>query len=192
MRRALPVSTIALISAFAAAPGSADVLCDITIPATMVDTIGSAHAYPGERFRFKTTAASKFGDVDIPEGAEGMGVVRYVQGAKSRNRGGLLILEPRFISIGESRIAVMSDPRETAEWAHMATLTDEGISMIPIGMLQTAIHYLRPGTNVILGPGFKFHVVVMEDLISREPCRPATHSTERRQSSPEPSPSPEI
>ncbi len=190
MRRALPVFTIALVSAISTSPASADVVCDVTIPATMVDTMDSAHSYPGERFRFKTTAQTKFGDVDIPEGTEGWGVVRYVQAAKSRNRGGLIILEPRFVAIGETKIAVMADPRETAEFAHMATLTDEGISMIPIGMFQTALHYLRPGSNIKLGPGFKFHVVVMEDLVTREPCHPAERTDQRRQSSPSPSPSP--
>lgn len=192
MRRAFPVSTIALVSAFAATPASADVSCDLTIPATMVDSMDSAHSYPGERFRFKTTATATFGKVTIPEGTAGWGVVRYVQGARSRNRGGLLILEPRFLAMGQTRIDVMSDPRETAEFAHSATLLDEGIGMIPIGPLQTGLHYLRPGSNVTLGPGFVFHIVVMRDLVTQEPCVPATRSDERRQSSPSPSPSPEL
>ncbi len=193
MRRGLhALLAIALLPfAIPVARATADVTCDVTIAATMVDTMDSAHSYPGERFRFKTTAAAKFGDVDIPEGTEGWGVVRYVQGARSRNRGGLLIIEPRFLAMGETRVAVMSDPRETAEFAHSATLTDEGISMIPIGMLQTAMHYIRPGSNVKLGPGFKFHIVVMGDLVSDEPCHPASTAEPRRQSSPTPSSSPE-
>ncbi len=190
MRRALPVSTIALFSALSVVPANADVTCNLTIPATMVDTMDTANTYPGEHFRFKTTAHASFGDVDIPEGTQGWGVVRYVQAARSRNRGGSIILEPRFIAIGETRISVMSDPRETAEFAHSATLLDEGIGMIPIGMLQTGLHYLRPGSNLRLGPGFTFHVVVMPDLVTSEPCSPAAPSSERRQSSPSPSPSP--
>ena len=165
--------------------------CDVTISATMVDSMDSAHAYPGERFRFKTTEAAKFEGLDVPESTAGWGIVRYVQAARSRNRGGLIILEPRYLVLGETRISVTSDPRETAEFAHSATLTDEGISMIPIGMLQTAMHYLRPGANIKLGPGFKFHVVAMGDLAIREPCHPASKSEERRQSSPNASPSPE-
>jgi hypothetical protein len=194
MRRGLPaILAIALFSfAFPVWPAAADVTCDVSIPATMVDTIDSARSYPGERFRFKTTAKATFGDVDIPEGTEGWGIVRYVQGAKSRNRTGLLVIEPRFLSIGETRISVMWDPRETAEFAHSATLTDQGISMIPIGALQTAMHYLRPGSNVRLGPGFKFHVVVMGDIVTREPCHPIQNEEKRRQSTPAPSPSPEI
>lgn len=193
MRRGLSAFfTIALLSlAFPVAPAAADVTCDVTIAATMVDTMDSAHAYAGQHFRFKTTSNAKFGDIDIPEGTGGWGVVRYVQGARSRERTGLIILEPRFLEIGEDRIAVMSDPRETAEFAHSATLTDQGISMIPIGMLQTAMHYLRPGSNVKLGPGFKFHIVVMGDLATREPCHPPSSEEKRRQSSPEPSASPE-
>lgn len=185
----LPIALLLFV--ISVAPVTADVTCDLTIPATMVDTMDSAHSYAGEHFRFKTTAHAAFGDLEIPENTPGWGVVRYVQGAKSRNRTGLIILEPRFLSIGENHIAVMSDPRETAEYAHSATLTDQGIGMIPIGALQTAIHYLRPGVNVKLGPGFKFHVVVMGDIATSEPCHPESKTEQRRQSSPDPSPSPE-
>jgi hypothetical protein len=193
MRRGLQaLLAIALLQfATSVAPAAADVSCDVTIPATMVDTMDSAHSYSGEHFRFKTTARATFGDLEIPENTEGWGVVRYVQGAKSRNRTGLILLEPRYLSIGETHLSVMSDPRETAEFAHSATLTDEGLSMIPIGLFQTAMHYIRPGSNVTLGPGFKFHVVVMGDLATSEPCHPASKTEQRRQSSPNPSPSPE-
>lgn len=193
MRRG-PVALGALTTisfALSIAPSRADVICDLAISATMVDSISSAHSYPGERFRFMTTEPSTFGDVDIPKGTEGFGVVRYVQPARWRNRSGLLILEPRFILIGESRIAVMADPRETPEFAHAMTMIEKGMGFIPMGMIGTAINTVRKGSNVTLGPGFNFHVIVMGDIITREPCRPKRGREERRQSSPSPSPSPE-
>lgn len=200
MRRALTaLFAFALSLALPAAPAAAEVTCDVTIPATMLDTMDSAHSYPGERFRFKTTAASKYGDLDIPAGTEGWGIVRYVQGARSHNRTGLLILEPRFIVVGESHISVTSDPRETAEFAHSLTLTEEGMGMLPLGWVGTVINDVRFGSNVTLGPGFKFHVVVLGDIVTHEPCHAEPRATptpveQRRQSSPSPSPSasPEI
>jgi hypothetical protein len=195
MPRALVASFAIALTLFAPpVHAGADVTCDVTIPVTMVDTMDSGHSYPGERFRFKTTARATYGDIEIAPGTEGWGVVRYVQGARAHNRGGLIVIEPRFITVGETHISVMSDPRETAEFAHSLTLMEQGMGYAPLGIFGTAINLARAGSNVTLGPGFNFHVVVLGDIIAREPCHPIPHATttpveERRQSSPSPSPS---
>jgi hypothetical protein len=163
----------------------ADVNCGPSIPATMIDTMSSAHSFPGERFRFKTTAPATHGDIDIPMGTLGWGIVRYVHHAETHNRGGLIVLEPRELVVGTTEVNIMADPRETAEFAPASTLAEEALGLAPIGLLGTAINLGRFGRDVTLGPGFNFHVIIVDDIAEKEPC-----VNQRRQSSPSPSPSP--
>lgn len=188
---------LAVFALWSATPSAspAEIDCGPAIPATMLDTMSTAHAYPGERFRFMTTAPAKHAGLELPIGTKGWGIVRYVQHARTRNRGGLIVLEPRILVVGSTELNVMADPRETAEFAPAYTLAEEGLGLTPIGVVRTAIDLARYGREVMLGPGFNFHIIIVDDIAENEPCMhiaatPTPAPLERRQSLPSPSPAP--
>jgi hypothetical protein len=194
MAGAFFVAAIASLSiAIATTPVKTELRCADPIPATLVDRIDSATAYPGERFRFKTTAAANHGAYTIPSGSEGWGYVRYVRPAGTRNRSGLIVLEPRVLIVGELRLPVMWDPMETAQYASTVTLTEEALGYIPMsGLISSAINTARMGKNVIIGPGFNFHVVMLGEITTSEPCAHVPVSAPSPAASPSPSPSPTV
>lgn len=195
-RRLCSLIVLALALLLTASPVRAEVNCGAAIPATMIDTMSTAHSYPGERFRFKTTAPAKHDDVELPIGTTGWGIVRYVHHAQTHNRGGLIVLEPRVLVVGSTEVNIMGDPREAAEFAPAYTLAEEGLGLAPIGIFGTALNFARFGREVTLGPGFTFHIIVVDDIAEKEPCvqiapvPSASPSDARRQSSPSPGASP--
>lgn len=156
----------------------------------MIDTMTTAHSWPGERFRFKTTAPVIHDGINIPEGTMGWGIVRYVQHARTHNRGGLIVLEPRILSLASGEINVMGDPREAAEFAPAYTLAEEGLGMAPLGLIGTVFNEARYGREVTLGPGFNFHIILVDDIAEKAPCTQHQHERRQSPSSPSPSPSP--
>jgi hypothetical protein len=145
--------------------------CEAAIPATMVDSVSSATAFPGMRFRFKIIDTSRIDGVLIPANTIGYGYVREVTAASNRDRNGSLVLEIREVVYKGRHFQVMADPRETAIWAPAATMVERATDYLPIpGMIRTAANEVRDGKNVTLGPGFKFHVVGLGDPREMEPC----------------------
>jgi len=137
----------------------------------MVDTLDSAKTYPGERFRFKTTAASIVRGVRIPAGTRGWGIVRYAAAASNRARNGAIAIEPRFLSVGAKTIQVSADPREPVVRSHGQTIAEKGAGYVPIlGIVHSAANAVRNGTDITLGPGFTFHVVPVGVLADTAPC----------------------
>jgi len=146
-------------------------VCEAAIPVTMLDRIDSAVAYPGERFRFKTTVAARINGHLVPAGTTGYGYVREVSAASNRDRNGSLILEPRELVYHGMHIQVMADPRDSALWAPAETLTEKATGYLPIpGLIRTVVNTVRNGKNVTIGPGFKFHVVGIADITNSQPC----------------------
>lgn len=153
-------------------------VCNIDIPATMVDTVDSGVAFPGERFRFRTTETVRFGTTLIPENTTGYGFVRAVTAASNRNRNGSLVLELRALYMGSREINVIGDPREGSVWAHASSgLVDRASGYLPIpGIIRTAVNEVRDGKNVSIGPGFKFNVVPFTSPRDGTPCRKVVYS----------------
>ncbi len=172
--------TRALVAAFllllivVATPPPADswtLVCEAAAPATMVDSVDSATAFPGMRFRFKLTQTVRLNGHLVPKGTIGYGFVRQVSAASNRNRNGSLELEMREVIYHNVAIQVMADPRESSIWAPAMTLTERAVGYIPIaGLIRTAVNEIRDGRNVTIGPGFNFHVVAIGDPRSMEPC----------------------
>jgi hypothetical protein len=148
-----------------------DLVCEAAIPVTMLDKVDSATAYPGMLFRFKTTIIARIDDVLVPQGAIGYGIVREVTAASNHDRNGSLTLEIRQIVLGKRILQLMADPRETSLWAPAMTATERATGYLPIpGIVRTAVNEVRWGRNVVIGPGFNFHIVGLGDPRNLAPC----------------------
>jgi len=146
-------------------------VCVAAIPVTMLDSIDSGVAYPGQRFRFKTTITARVNGHLLPAGTVGYGYVREVTAASNRDRNGSLILEPREFVYRGMHVQVMADPRDSSLWAPAETLTEKASGYLPIpGLVRTVVNTVRDGKNVTIGPGFKFHVVGIADITTSQPC----------------------
>jgi hypothetical protein len=145
--------------------------CSAPIPATMVDSVKSATAYPGQIFRWKITVTARIDDVLVPKGTIGYGVVREVSAASNRDRNGSLELEMRDIYYDGQTLQVMADPRETGVWAPAKTLEQRAEGYVPIpGIVRTAVNEVRHGRNVTIGPGLTFHILSFPDPRTTSPC----------------------
>jgi hypothetical protein len=145
--------------------------CSAPIPATMVDTVQSATAYPGQIFRWKITVPARIDGIVIPEDTIGYGVVREVTAASNHDRNGSLVLEMREIYYDRKHLPVIADPRETSLWAPAATLLDRASGYIPVaGIVRTAVNEVRDGKNVTIGPGLNFHILSFPDPRTTSPC----------------------
>jgi hypothetical protein len=153
-------------------PGFAwDLVCEAALPVTMVDKVDSATAFPGMVFRFKFTQTVRLDDVLVPQNTIGYGIVREVTAASNHDRNGSLMLDPREVILGKRILQVMADPRETALWAPAQTLTERASNYVPVpGIVRTAVDEVRWGKNVVIGPGFNFHVVGLGDARNLAPC----------------------
>ena len=137
----------------------------------MVDKVDSATAFPGMIFRFKTTIIARIDDVLVPQNTIGYGVVREATAAGNHDRNGSLTLEIRELVYDKRVLQVMADPRETSLWAPAITLAERATGYLPIpGILRTAVNEVRWGKNVVIGPGFNFHVVGLGDPRNLAPC----------------------
>lgn len=147
-------------------------MCNAAIPATMVDTISSATAYPGEVFRFKITTSANILGTIVPEDTIGYGYVREVSAASNHDRNGSLSLDMREVIYHNKEIQVINDPRDTAIWAPAETMTERATGYLPIpGLVRQAVNEVRHGKDVTLGPGFSFHVIGWGDPRKMHPCR---------------------
>ena len=170
--RVAAASALLLLVSLAAAPASAwTLVCEAGIPATMIDKVDSATAYPGMRFRFRITQPSNIDGRIVKAGAVGYGYVREVSAASNRDRNGSLALEVREIISGSTRLQVMADPREATLWAPATSLAERASGYVPIaGLIRTAVNTVRDGRNVTIGPGFNFHVVSIGNVTQMQPC----------------------
>ena len=146
-------------------------MCEAPLPVTMVDRVDSATAFPGMIFRFKFTQTVRLDDVLVPQNTIGFGIVREVTAASNYDRNGSITLEPRQVVLGKQILQVMADPRENALWAPAQTLTERASNYVPVpGIVREAVNAARWGKNVVVGPGFNFHVVGLGDPRNLAPC----------------------
>lgn len=177
--RCLPLLVAAILGA--RAPARAGLVCNAVIPATMLSTVTSASGYSGEVFRFTTTQAASFGGVTIAAGTLGYGIVRSAVPASNRARNGIVVLEPRFLLVGSRVVQITGDPLDASILSHGASIVGEGAGAIPIPGLGLAVKEALHGSNITVGPGYRFHVVPLGDITHQGPCRqtPATPSAQR-------------
>ncbi len=154
--------------------------CLGAIPATMIDSVDSATAKPGQAFRFETTepgvivVPTQPMGIPVPKGTLGWGVVRAVSPASRGNHYGSVTLEPRYLVLPKGRVMQVSmNPTLPAALASNTPGVEKAMSHVPIpipGLAMTAINTIRYGKNVRIGPGYVFSVVPIRPLALGPDC----------------------
>jgi len=155
---------------FFAAPLLAALSCYREIPAAMLTTVNSVSGFSGQAFRFKTTATVTSNGTRVPAGTIGYGVVVSSIPASNRARNGIVVLSPRFLSLGNAQLQVAGDPRDASILTHGPNPVAEGAGAVPVPGLGLAVSEAMHGTNITIGPGYNFHVVPIGNLLERGPC----------------------
>ena len=165
--RALMLCSLWLL---AAAPARAGLTCYAEIPVTMLTSVTSAAGFSGQAFRFKTTQSITSNGTYVPSGTVGYGVVLDSVPASNRARNGVIVLAPRFLMLNGSEFQVAGDPRDASVLTHGPNPVSEGAGAIPVPGLGFAVKEVTNGTNITIGPGYRFHVVPIGNLLQRGPC----------------------
>ena len=149
----------------------------VTIPVKLTQRLSSDSVKEGDRFTFVTTQAARVGDVSVPAGTTGHGVVSQARKA-TLDRGGELSLQLQSIDLPGGTSIPVTAPRGpqaekrnvVAEAAKAATSVATPSSalttaLVPLSvpvrgiiMLGSALHMLK-GHNVIFDAGTTFSVV---------------------------------
>ena len=172
MRCAFSLLLLLAFAAGAALPaGAATTLtCYTEIPATMLTTVSSAGGYSGQVFRFKTTQTISSNGTQVPAGTLGYGIVLSAIPASNRARNGVLVLEPRFLLLGNQEVQIAGDPRDASILTHGASVVTQGASAVPLPGFGTVFSEATKGSNITIGPGYNFHVVPIGNLQQQGPC----------------------
>jgi hypothetical protein len=165
---ALPLST---------GTASAGKVCAYAIAVEMVSKVDSNTARAGGVFRFRTIQESEIdGGEVIPKGTMGYGVIRFADKAGRHNHDGSVAIEPRYLVLHEKGdgvkvVEVTMNPTLPAVWTPSEPLLQRAASHVPLpvpGIAMTAVNTVRWGRNIVLGPGFTFTVLPLDNL-SRGP-----------------------
>ena len=160
-----------LVLGAAIAPAAASTLtCNTEIPATMVSTVSSTSGFSGQVFTFKTTQTMTSNGISVPAGTMGYGIVLAAVPASNRARNGIVVLEPRYLLLNGTELQVTGDPRDASVLTHGANPVLQGLGAVPLPGFGLAVNEAAHGTNITIGPGYKFHVVPIGDLQVRGPC----------------------
>jgi hypothetical protein len=90
-------------------------LAAILVPVVLIGALSSANVHAGDTFHFRTTAEVRAGDVTIPAGTMGSGVVAAAQPGKHGVKTSTLDLEPRSLQLaGGEEIPVTASPASAA------------------------------------------------------------------------------
>jgi hypothetical protein len=123
----------------------------------------------GDGFRFKTAGRiPKLGSQpEIPAGTLGYGVVSYSHHAGSGGQPGVMILEPRYLALGDGRhVQVMADPSGTDLIRNGKNKNAPGLlEQLPmIGLAAGGYNALHRGKEVVLEKGTLLRVIVGDGL----------------------------
>jgi hypothetical protein len=125
----------------------------VLIPVRLTERLSSQDAQSGQRFGIETTRAVKIGDVDLPSGTKGHGVVEIAQSARGQ-KPGKLVLAMRSLDLPDGRaIAVnfsLADPPKSDDAQGAPVSLGKGL--VTIG------GYASSGTNVVYEKGAPFTV----------------------------------
>ncbi len=136
---------------------------------TLVDAVNSANALAGDSFRFRIADATTTPDgTQIPAGALGYGIVSYADHARRGGRGGILVLEPRMVTLADGKhVSVIGDhSRDGAATTSGSTNNAPSfLGAIPfVGYALGPYGFLHHGSDVTLPVGARMPVIVGDDL----------------------------
>jgi hypothetical protein len=134
----------------------AALVAGVKIPVAMVSSVNSANAKVGDAFSFRTTQSVHDGDVTIPAGTTGRGIVTAVSPAAGTHRGSLT-LAPEYLQLSDGTRVYVA-PATTGETSYTARRHVFPFP-VPVPGLVVVGGVENPGGNVTIGPGTNFDVV---------------------------------
>ncbi|HEY9179787.1 MAG TPA: hypothetical protein VIO32_03645 [Candidatus Baltobacteraceae bacterium] len=129
----------------------------LLIPVTMVSTVDSTTAKAGDPFTFRTTQTETSGTLTIPSGTLGHGVVAAVWAASGTHRGTLL-LQPQYLQLSDGRQIRVS--AQNSRGQPFAARRHVFPFPVPLGGVFVVGGVENPGSNVKIGPGTTFEVLL--------------------------------
>lgn len=136
-----------------------------------LDSIDSAHAKPGDFFRFRTLSATTDGgkQVVIPAHTLGYGVVSVAVPAGKQGRSGSLLLEPLYLKMPDGdELGVVLDhgSRDLQKQGKTGDMIPGYLGAIPVpglGVVIGAINYFSHGKDITLPKGTPFSIFPEND-----------------------------
>ena len=155
------------------------------ITVALVDSVDSARAVAGDRFRFQTIAdiPAAASHPAIPKGTVGYGLVMGAHHAQRGGRAGHLLVDTRFFELADgTRVEATLIPRARYDSEVMDGWSADAptyIGMIPFASVMTgAYNTLHYGREIIFASGTKFSVLLGDDLALAR-CRLTADSVPR-------------
>ena len=105
---------VACITALLLAASSPAVPAGVRIPVALVGAISAESVKAGDTFRFRTTAAVKVGEVTIPAGTPGTGVVAAAHPGRRGLKPSTLELVPRSLQLADGETIPVAAAAEDA------------------------------------------------------------------------------
>lgn len=132
----------------------------VPVPVVLVGGLSSATVHAGDTFRFRTTADVRAGDVTIPAGTMGSGVITAAQPGSHGVKTSTLDLEPRSLQLaGGEVLQVTAAPSSEATLDQTRHAAGVPVPFFLGGLLLVGGvgHQAR---NVMLADGTAFTVLV--------------------------------
>ena len=137
----------------------------------LVDSVDSARAVAGERFRFQTIADIPAGPTHpaLPQGTVGYGLVMGAHHSQRGGRPGHLLVDARFFELADgTRVEATLIPRSRYDSEVMDGWSANApgyVGIIPFASVMTgAYNTLHYGREIVFASGTKFSVLLGDDL----------------------------
>jgi hypothetical protein len=123
----------------------------VAVPVALVGALSSVNVHAGQSFRFRTTADVHDGDLVIPAGTPGYGIIKAAQPGSHGVKTSTLDLEPQALQLaGGTTLAVTASP------ASEATLNQtRHAAGVPVPIFA--------GPIILMGVGHQAHDVTLAD-----------------------------
>ncbi len=128
------------------------VVAGVAVPVVLVGALSSVNVHAGESFRFRTTAEVRAGDLTIPAGTMGSGIITAAQPGSRGVKTSTLDLEPRSLQLADGEVIPV-----TAAPSSEATLDQtRHAAGVPVP-------FFLGGLLVVGGVGHQAHDVTLAD-----------------------------
>ena len=164
---------LAIIASFAGQHSPATPALDpcTVVAAEMMQSVDSSEARPGDFFRFQTVNAVTVGtSVIIPARTMGEGIVTVASPAGRDARPGVLVLEPRYLMLPNSkRLGIVlnhnvnGDPLDRAGSSNGIPGYLGAIPLLGVGAAIGIFNYFRKGKNIVVPRGTVFTIFPSDD-----------------------------
>lgn len=141
------------------------------VAVTMLDSVNSATAKPGDFFRLQTVdAVTVESRIVIPPHTGGFGIVSIASPAGRAGRPGSLVLEPRYLNFADgSRLGIVLDHNTTDLQKNGTSGNVPGyLGALPVpgmGIAIGAFNYLHHGKDIQVPKGTFFAVFPSDDPV---------------------------